>query len=335
MVMVTDNAFISANPLSGTVHGTENIMYSFDPTTLMNISLSGDDVVLSWESETSELVLRNGKLTTSLRVAVDKPSFDAIPSGMDSVKIPYGVLVAGTKYLSIPFSFHDEKKDLMPVRFYSENGKLTMSADDQFSLAKITTDVSLEMEFDVKAPKYLLDCLYSKGDITDATPIQIGVSNVHTMFSNDIFQVYSAGIVKNTSDFDLIVSNFKAKTSCSFSPKSLATAMKPLVGMIPKKSDGTILTVSLSDTMTLGIKHKDVGEGSVDEVDNIEEIFNEDSQRTYKINMFPKAFEDYTKLFAVEKGHMSANDRMVYYKGCIESGGASLSLNYIFPVVMV
>ena len=333
--MVTDNALMSAKPASATHHGTGNTDYSFDPTVLMNISLAGKDVVLSWQDEKSELKLVNGRLTTHLRVAVPRPEFEDIPEGMDAITIPYGVLAAATKYLSIPFAFHDEKKDLMPVRFRNEKGHLTMSADDQYSLAKITSDVVVTKDFDVKAPKYLLDCLYGKGSITDDTPIQIGVSKFQTMFRNETFEIYSAGINQSSSDFDTIFSKFQAKTSCTFVPKSLATAIKPLVGMIPKKSDGAMLTVSLTDTMTLEMKHVDIGDAVVDGVDDVDQIYNENSERTYKINMFPKAFEDHTKLFAVDKGMMSANERMVYYKGGLESGGASLDLNYIFPVCLV
>ena len=334
MIMVTDNAVVSAQPPSATQHGTGDVEYSFDPTTLMNISLAGKDVVLSWKDEKSELKLVNGHLTTHLRVAVPRPNFEDIQHNLESVEIPLGVLAAGTKYLSLPFSFYDAKKDLMPVRFRNKDGKLLMSADDQYSLAKITTDVDVSKPFDVKVPKYVLDCLYGKGKINDETTIKIGVSSLHTMFSNDIFKIYSAGINQPSSEFDTQIANFKAKTSCTFSPKSLSTAIKPLVGLVPKKSD-SILTVSLSDNMTLALKNSDIGDGVVDGVDDIKDIYNENSERTYKINMFPKAFEEHTKLFAVGEGHLSADDRLVYYKGGVESGSSLLGLNYIFPVVIV
>lgn len=332
--MATEHAYVVALPKTAEVSG-DQIEYSFDPTTLLNISLPGTEVELSWAAENSDLVLKAGNLTTSLKVAVARPEFHVLPADMPCIEIPHGVLTAVTKYLSIPFSFHDEKKELMPVRFRNVNGNLVMTADDQFSLAKITTDVEVDKTFDVKVPKYILDCLYGgKSSGEDSAFLKIGVGERVSMFSNEIFQIFSTDVLKETSDFDAVISRFKAKTSCRFVPKTLSTAIKPLIGMIPKKkNDDTILTVSLSDKMSLSLKHLDIGEGNIDGVDDVDEIHNENFERSYRINMFPKAFDDYTKLFAVEEGHMAANEKMVYYKGEVESGGASLDLNYIFPVV--
>lgn len=338
LVMVTDHAYISAKPIESIATG-DLIDYSLNPEVLMGLTLRSDTVSLSWEDENSLLSLKNGHLDTKLRVSTPQPEFTALPRSIDNIEeIPVGVLVAITKFLSIPFSFDTRKKELMPVRLYkSREGCLVASADDGYSLAKINTNLPITAEnFDIKVPKYIFDCLYSKGSMTELTFVDIGIKGNQSLFSNDTIQIFSSGMTDKSSDFDMVIADFKPFTSFSFKPKTLAEAIKPLVDLIPKKDrGGTVVNVAISDKMSMSVSHQDVGEGKVDEVEDIEEIYNEASERKASVFMHPQSFQDYTNLFTVEKGTMLANNRMVYYKGTFNTGSVSLNLNYLFPTVQV
>jgi len=334
LIMITDHAYVSAKPTEVMVSGDEEA-YCFNPEILLGLTLRGENVSLSWQNESSVLSLINDNLSTTLRVALPHPKYDALPSDISSTEIPLGTLVAIAKFLSIPFSFDNRKKELMPVRFWrGPNDILVASADDGYSLAKITTGVPVTTDFDIKVPKYILDCIYSKGSFTDVTPIKIGMKELKSLFSNGTIQIFSSGMTDESSNFDMVLYDFKAKTSFTFNPKTLAQAIKPLVDLIPKKErGGTIVKMSVSDKMSMTVKHKDVGEGKVDKVDDIDKIYNEDAAKSTSVAMHPQSFQDYTNLFSVEKGYMFANSKMVHYEGTIEAGGAAMKIEYLFPTV--
>ena len=338
VVMKNDHAFVTAKPTEVLVTG-DKTEYCFNPEILLGLTLRGENVRLSWEDENSLLSLTNDRLTTSLRVAVESPSYDSLPSGLDAAEIPLGTLIAITKFLSIPFSFDNRKKELMPVRFRKDyDGILVASADDGFSLAKITTKIPIKDDnFDIKVPKFILDCLYSKGSIADETGILIGTRGKKSLFSNGTIDIYSAGMTDETSNFDAVIYDFKPKTSFTFKPKTLSEALKPLVDLIPKKErrTATVVKLAVTDKVSMSVKHQEVGEGNVESVDDIEKIYNEAASSKTSVLMHPQSFQDYTNLFTVEKGYLYANKQMVHYEGSIESAGAPIKINYLFPTVQV
>jgi hypothetical protein len=140
---------------------------------------------------------------------------------------------------------------------------------------------------------------------------------------------------EETSDFNNVLNSFKPSTSCDFVPQNLTEAIKPLVSIIPKKDrSGTILTVALSDKMSMNIKHKDIGDGAVEEIENIENIYHENDGRNASIPMHPKSFQEYTNLFSVEKGKLLASHQLVHYNGNVECGGP-VKIEYLFPTCQV
>lgn len=337
MVMNTDHAYIDAQPKASVQPPLS--MFTFNPEVINNLTLSGPDVALYWENSTSPLHLKCGPLATSLRVAVPAPSFENIPENMHSVDLPLGILIAINKYLSIPFSyFKGGKKELMPVTFKkNEKGNLTVQADDGYSLARIDTEIPIDIkDFEIKVPKYMLESLYGKGDLDDETPSRIGVKDTKSFFSNGTMQIFTSGMNDEVSDFNEALSSFKATTSCEFVPKTLIEAIKPLVSILPKKDrSATILKVKLTNQMDMSLKHTEIGDGIVKEVQGVENIYHENSQTTSTINMHPQSFQEYTNLFTVEKGLFYANQDMVHYDGEIESGGKPLKVEYLFPTVQL
>jgi hypothetical protein len=336
--MITEHAFVSAQPQISVM--TPVTPYTFNPEILLNLTFTEGDVELWWENETGPLFLKNNHLRTSLKVAVPPPVFDAVPDGIDSIEIPLGVLVGARKFLDIPWVFFAGNKDLMPICFYKDkNGYLVITADDGYSIAKITTPILVPTKLkslDIKVPKYIVDCLYTKGDLTDETPMRVGINGLKSLFSNKTIQIYSSSLNDETSSFEQAIEGFKPKVSCVFNPKKLATAIKPLVGMIPKKDrSGTILSAKFTDTMSMAISHSDVGEGVVDFVDDISDIYLENSLKNATVNMQPLAFQEYTALMDVEKATMFADNRLVHYKGTCSMGGLDSTIEYIFPTVLV
>lgn len=338
MVMITEHAFISAQPQISVI--TPVCPYTFNPEILLNLSFTEGDVELWWENETAPLFLKNNHLRTSLKVAVPAPQFDVVPDAMESIDIPLGVLIGACKFLDIPWVFFSGNKELMPICFYKDkNGFLVITADDGFSIAKVTTPVVVPAklkDLDIKIPKYIIDCLYTKGDLSDETPIKIGVNGFKSLFSNKTIQIYSSSMNDETSSFEQAIEGFKPRVSCTFSPRMLLTAIKPLVSIIPKKDrSGTILSTKFTDVMSLAITHNDVGEGLIDLVDGVNDVYLEGSLKNATVNMQPLAFQEYTSLMDVEKATMYADSKLVHYKGNCLLGGLESTVEYIFPTVLV
>lgn len=337
LVMTSDHAFVSAN-LTEVVCDGDKDPYCFNPQILLGLTLTGDLVKLSWEGENSPLRLSCGNLKTELRVNLEIPDYPPLPDHIDATEVPLGVLIAITKFLSIPFSFDNRKKELMPVRLWKdEKGNLAAAADDGYSLAKINTEIPIKAShFDVKVPKYIFDCLYSKGTFTDITLLDLGMSTDKSLLTNGHIDIWARGMNDRTSNFDVVIADFKPQTSFTFKPTTLAEAIKPLVDLIPKKErEGTVVKMAVSDNISMTVKHNDTGEGVIEKVEDVEDIYNEGSEKKSSVNMHPQAFHDYTNLFSVEKGTLLANNQMVYYKGAIEAGCHTISINYLFPTVQV
>lgn len=338
MVMITEHAFISAQPQISVI--TPVTPYTFNPEVLLNLPFSEGDVELWWENENAPLFLKNNHLRTSLKIAVAPPQFDVVPESIDSIDLPLGILIGARKFLDIPWVFFAGNKELMPVCFYKDkNGYLVITADDGFSIAKITTPIIVPAKLktlDIKIPKYMVDCLYSKGDLTDETPIKIGINGLKALFSNKTIQIYTSSMNDETSSFEQAIEGFKPKVSCNFSPKQLVNAIKPLVSIIPKKDrSGTILSTQFTDVMNLSVNHTDVGEGMFDKVEGITDIYLENSAKNAVVNMQPLAFQEYTSLMDVESATMFADNKLVHYTGKCLMGGLESTIEYIFPTVLV
>jgi len=334
--MVTEHAYIISNPNVSVQPPVQD--YSFNPEVLLDLALTDGDVSLYWENDTAPLCLKNNYLRTQLRVAVPMPEFDDIPATMDSIEVPYGLLYAVNKFLSIPFIFFTAKKELMPVWFRKNSaGCLEISASDGYSLARINTEIPVKLKtLDIKVPKYIMECLYSKGDLKDSTPIKFGVYGLKSLFTNKTTQIYSASMNDDVSDFEVVIKDFKSNVSCDFNPKNMAEAIKPLVSILPKKDkSGAILSVKFeTDKISMSTTHKDVGEGVIDFVEGITNIYLEKSVKTSVVNMSPQAFQEYTELLDLNQASMYADNRMVYYRGVCELGEMSVDIEYVFPTAI-
>ena len=211
--------------------------------------------------------------------------------------------------------------------------------EDGYSLARLKTNISVKLkELDIQVPRYIIESLFAKGDIHDETLVKIGVYGLKSLFSNKTTQIYSPSMNTDISKFDLVLKDFKSKVSCEFVPKKLSDAIKPLISIIPKKdkSSNTGLVVKFElGKVSMSVEHKDTGDGYVDFVDGITDIYQENSSRISTVNMTPQAFQDYTNLLDVAQASMFANNRLVYYKGNFTSGeNITIDIEYIFPTVL-
>jgi len=336
-IMMTDQVFVIAEPNISVVPPV--VSYTFNPDVLRELSYTDGDVSLYWENEMSPLLLKNNYLRTSLRVAAPLPEFEDLPEKMESIEVPVGLLYAVHKYLSIPFIFLSTKKELHPVQFRKNSeGFLEIICEDGFSLARLKTNIPVKLkEFDIQIPRYIVESLFSKGEFGDVTPVKIGVYGLKSLFSNKTTQIYSPSMNNDVSDFDLVLKDFKSSVSCDFVPKKMSEAIKPLISLLPKKdkSSNTALTVKFeADKISMSIAHKDTGDGFIDFVDGITNVYQENSMRVSTVNMTPQAFQDYTSLLDVSQASLFANNKMVYYKGNFSIGAEIIDVEYIFPTVL-
>lgn len=339
IVMNTDHAYISAVPLEIQDWDQQAVQYSFNPESLLRMTLGAGSIKIGWTDERSTLELKDGKLSSNLKVAVPHPSWDHLPSEMESFPVPLGVMAAITKYTSVPFSYFKSKKELMPVRlFKNAQGFLEAAADDGYSVTKVVTEVQIPLaEFDVKLPKYALDCLFSGLDLFDTTQVKLGVKGYNILIQNQQISAFLTGLNDNMMDFNEVESKQSYwLTSCEFIPSKLSSAVKPLISLLPAKDrQGTIIDLSLQEKMTLSLRHKDVGEAKVEDVDGISNIYNERGSKKSLIHMHPQAFQDYTSLCDMATAKMFANNQAVMYDGQVSLDTKKLNVKYLFPTVTV
>jgi hypothetical protein len=339
MVMVTDHSFVSATPNVAIDGG--NTPYTFNPEILLGLTLSEGDVRLSWENDSGPISLKNNYLETNLKLALPAPTFDAFPSSIDSIDVPTGLMASIKRYLEIPFVFFNGKKELMPIRFYkNKKGFLTISADDGFSIARITTSILVNsQDFEIKIPKYIVDCLYSKCKTDDTSLLKIGFHGYKFLLTSGSFQIYSSSLNDDTSDLDQALNGFKPITSLGFSPTTLATATKPLINLLPKKDrSGSIISFKIQskeNKVSLSTSHIDVGVGSIEKIEGIRNIWIENEANYFAINMHPAAFYEYTSLLDIDEAILFADNRVVHYTGKINTGGVESTIEYAFPTVQV
>jgi len=330
-VLDTDRALVSANP--DVVSSEVGVPYFFNPDTLGKMTMYGDLVTLSWESAASPLAVTDKRFSANLNVAVPRPDYRNIPTDYTLFTIPTPVITAVSSYLNIPYAYFKSKKELTPIHFRSTaEGKLTISADDGFSLARLDTNVDVP-PIDFKVAKYIIDSLFF-GDIT-GDEVKLGVKDFCIFLSNGETCVVTSGMNDQTSEFDQVYGSLgQWSTSCKFNPKDLVTYIEPLTSVIPQKdASGSIIHLAMRpERAQMSMKHKDIGELQSDDVKSMTEIFNENSVKNIVINMHPQAFHDYTGMLKVDTAKMYANMRVVYYEAMASE---AIKVRYLFPTVQV
>ena len=330
--MMTEHAFIVSKPTVSILPPISE--YTFNPEILIDLALTDGDVELHWLDGNSALNIKNNFLRTALRVATPTPEFIDIPENMTAIEIPIGLLHAVEKFISVPYIFLGTKKELIPIWFRKNaKGNLEISADDSCSLARINTNIPVKLKtLDIKIPRYVIETLYSKGDLNDVTPVRMGIQGMKALLANKNTQIYLAGMEEEMVSFDSVLKDYKPMVSCDFVPRKVSDAIKPLVSILPKKDKGSILVVSVdSKKMSMDILHQDIGEGIIEFVEGISNIYLENSAKLATINMVPQIFQEHTELLNVPQANMSANNRLVYYKGGCNIGDFVIDVEYIFP----
>jgi hypothetical protein len=339
MIMSNDYSHVFAFPQAEVLEGSKGSVYSFDSSTLMDLSIPGEVVDLSWKDINSPLTVQGGKFKTELRIAVKTPSFKDLPKTIEnSVPVPLGFLGAVSTFLQVPFSYFKSKKDLLPIRIFERGGFLCACADDGFSVVDLASSIPAPPSYEIKVPYYIIQALFSKAKISNDKYVKIGSTGYNVSLTNEVISVFTSGLNDQSIDIEETLKKQKEwVTSCTFSPKLLSSAIKPLMSLVPAKdTTGAIIVAAFGgEKLGLSIRHPSLGNAQMDEVDGVKDLLNEKSINLVNINMHPKAFQDYTSLFGVEEGKIFANNNAVLYDGKLEVGGQNCRLRYIFPTVQL
>jgi hypothetical protein len=353
-ILDTDRAYLSAKPQTVSFSGQAD-PYFFTLETLSKIAVTGKEkgIKLSWTSSSSPLTLSNGRFQANLNVAAQQPDFRHLPKEYDmTFKLPSHIFYDVTKFLNIPYSYFKAKSDLTPMHYKVVDGKLVVMADDGFSLAKLETDISVPEGVNFKVPKFVQDILYSGDEGKDGEFFTVGIQGFNIAMTNGLISIIFPGLNDQTSDFDKTIKTVGPwLTSCKFKPKLLAEDIKPLISVIPAKdTSGSIIFLAFKGTKALmSVKHKEVGDVMVEQVDGIDNIYNENNIHNVVINMHPQAFSDYTDLLKgnlTSEASMFGNGRVVYYESEIKHKPKEKSENeelpmfsakvkYMFPTVQL
>jgi len=335
--VITAKAEVSAESVSLDPQGVDT--YLFSPEHLLKIPFNSDVISLSWTSERSPLVVAYGKTSTALRIAVgsdslNKPEF---PKDVPLIEVPMGLMFSIIRYLSLPFAyFKTAAKDTMPIQFKNQNGFLVALSEDGYSLAKIKTNVPLTDHLDVKIPRYLLETLYGRFNAKEETLAKFGSKGFLAFMTDGVISISSTTVNDRVSDMDETLKSQVWRSTCEFDPSKLEECLETLVNMIPDKDrSGAVIRVSLSDKMNLDVSHKEVGDGSVQGVEGVSNIYNEQAVREFVSSQHPVAFSEYTSLFGslnISNGLMHMSNRTTLFKGT--DARHNLEVTYLFPAVL-
>lgn len=340
LILSTDHAYVTSTPESQ-YSGDNPQAFAMNSDRLLQLSLSGKQTSLSWVNERSPLQVKDGKISASLNVAVVMPEFKHLPEHVETVTIPTALMSSLQHYADVPFSyFSTSNKESNPVRLLkNQAGNLEVHTDDSYSLIKLETDYQVSKDMGFKLPKYVFDALYAGRD-DEETQSVIGNNGFSIYAANHNIQSVVAGLNDDTSNFDSVYEAVGNNwlTSCTFSPKTLLESIRPLVSVLPKKDTvGAIINMSFKDDrVVMSIKHKEVGEVLVENVDGVSNVYNEKSIRNVVLNLHPQAFLDYTTLLKdVEEVRMFANNQLVYYEASKTVLSHKILIKYLFPTVQV
>lgn len=340
LVLSTDHAYVTSTPVSEFT-GQNVGPYALNSERLLQLALTGKQTTLSWENEKSQLQVKDGKISAALNIAVNMPDFRHLPTQIDSVSVPAGLMSALQRYSDVPFSyFKAANRETNPVTVKrNAAGNLEVHSDDSYSLIKLETDFPMVKDVGFKIAKYAFDALYSGKD-DDAAQAVIGSSGFSVYAANSSIASIISGLNDDVANFDTVFSSVGNGwlTSCTFNPKLLLESIKPMISVLPKKDTvGAIINMSFKDDrVVLSIKHKDVGEVLIDNVEGVANIYNERSIRNVVLHLHPQAFFDFTSLLGdVEEAKMFANNQLIYYEASKKVLGTTISIKYLFPTVQV
>lgn len=353
IAMITDHAYVMC-PLRGLkdcVFNENFGNYTFNPRPVLDMLLSGNAVSLCWSDENSPLQVTDARLIASLKIATKKPQggFTTFEK-LESIKIPIGILHHVFHQTDIPYAYYTADANLAPVRFYSRgDGILNVSADDSFSIAKITAKIEHKKFFDVKVPRYVLKSLFGAAPDDPATLVNFGWGVTIGYFENSLVKVMFATLLDDIVDFEEIYKNQKGwKTSCRFKPKEWVSGIKPLMALIPSKDrSGSMINFEVSDKVKLSLVHGEIGQASIDNLEGTFNLYNENNAKSVLIRMHPKAFYEYTALLGCDEAAFAATPSVVHYRGSIKQKSSlkkkelipsvlpDISVEYLFPTVQV
>lgn len=351
IAVMTDHAYVTC-PLKKLKECTFNenfTSYTFNPRPVLDMLLSGNKVTLSWSDENSPLQVADSRLVASLKIATKKPpgGFSSFEQ-LEAVKIPMGILHCAYHQTDIPYAYYTADSNLAPVRFYSNgDGILYVSADDSYSIARVTSKIDSQKKFDVKVPRYVLKALFSAPPENPNLLVNFGFGITVGYFENSVVRVMFATLLDDIVDFEDIYKNQKGwKTSCKFHPRHWVTGIKPLMALIPAKDrSGSMINFEATDKIKLSLVHGEIGQATIDNLEGAYQIHNENSARNVLIRMHPKAFYEYTSLLDCEEATFAATSNVVHYRGSIKHKGSKkdaspvtlpdVSVEYLFPTVQV
>jgi DNA polymerase III sliding clamp (beta) subunit (PCNA family) len=350
IAMMTDHAYVSC-PLKNLKDCTFNenfSSYTFNPRPVLDMLLAGNKVTLEWFDANSPLQVTDARLIASLKIATKKPAggFSTFEK-IESIKIPIGILHYAYHQTDIPYAYYSADSNLAPVRFYSKgDGILNVSADDSYSIARAQSKIDVQKTFDVKVPRYVLKSLFSVAPENPNLLVNFAFGVAVGYFENSLVKVMFSTLLDDIVDFDDIYKSQTGwKTSCKFHPREWVTSIKPLMALIPAKDrSGSMINFEATNKIKLSLLHGEIGQATVDNLEGVSGIYNENNAKNVLIRMHPKAFYEYTSLLSCEEALFAATTNVVHYKGSLKHkykkdsilpALPDMSVEYLFPTVQV
>lgn len=317
------------------VENSGSQLCTMDLSVLDNVTLLGKTVEISWGDDTEQTInIKSGKLNLDFKIRSGNPEMPPFDEERDfRVNVPYGLLRELSMYAMMPFAFYKEaSKEFAPIHFYEEEGKLKVGLDDGFCVGRLSTGYEAPEDLDIKIPRLYLETLYTDRTLSDEFVCTIATLGDAVFLNNENTFITGSQTNKPMNDFNMVSTKQHWTTSCLASPDVLIENYKPLMSLIPTKSQGQYITAMFVPPGELKFTYKHFnGDAKVDGI-AIKELAIHNSKYKSIMHLQPKSFIEFLNLL---KGLPE-----VLWQGSHEASKfsvqtESLLIEYIYPLIII
>ena len=349
-VVTTDHSQIRFKPKSA-IEEEAITPYAFTPGQITKLGLNNDsNALLSWQrlqKGNSALSIKIGKMSASLKVAIDGYEYNCIQEVEQSLSVPIILLKEILDLCEIPCSYTQIRDDMLYFGLYTDSEmNLCAISDDGYSVINVKTMHKMLGPINIKIPRHIAIIAFSlskeeEKTCSDANVIAgIGVNGHRVTIYNHRSVITFSTVSGENIDFKkLLVEQTKnVNVSYVMSTDKMIDEIKPMTQLIPAKDrTGAYIISSFKNNQALyTLSHREIGTIESNCTDVVSNVYIEKGVPECHVNLHPQAFFDFTSIAKkIPLIKVMCSSQSVYYEGANECKGIQYVYQAIFPTVQI
>lgn len=346
VVVTTDHSQIRFKPKSA-VEEEAITPYAFTPGQIVKLGLNSDNnVLLSWNGN-SALSIKMGKLSASLKVAINGYEHSCISEVQQSSVIPVVLLKDILDLCEIPCSYVAIRDDMLYLGLYTDSEmNLCAISDDGYSVINIKTSYKMPEPINIKIPRHIAAIAFSLSKEEEKmfgdgnAVVGLGVNGHRVTIYNHRGIITFSTISGDNVDFKKLMSDQIKNINVSYkmNTEKMVDEIKPMTQLIPTKDrTGAYIISSFKNNQVLyTLSHREIGSMESNCTDIISEVYIEKGLSECHINLHPQAFFDFTNIAKkIPSIKVMCSSQSVYYEGVHDCKGTQCVYQAIFPTVQI